>query len=238
MDDYLSPISLARFRGLEVDEPTSDSPDPPNRQGSWSALAWLQQYISAYLEQLPWNERQERLLEALADRSVEVVFGETDLSSRDLIWAQGFAKDFSSLDVKEQAELKQKFTEILQQQLEQEIAEGCRRSYVEGQTEADHRFTVEIEGLKGEILTLKRRLRVFRSKVAQVVLFGLLLVGSVGFTVWLVGLLDPRVAQVTIEYNVGEIIAAILGGVGAAAAGIGYATKTLRSTEDRDKSNE
>lgn len=78
----------------------------------------------------------------------------------------------------------------------------------------------------------------FRSKVVQVVLFGLLLVGSVAFTLWLVGLLDPRVAQVTIEYNVGEIIVAILGGAGAAAAGLGYAAKTLRSTEDRDKSNE
>lgn len=147
MDDHLSPISLARFRGLEVDKATVDSPDPPSGQGDWSAIAWFQQYISAYLEQLPWTERQERLLNALAERAVEAVFGDTDLSSRDLIWAEGFTNDFSSLDVKEQDEITQKLPEVLKQQIEKEIAEGCKRSYVEGQTEADQRFTLEEERL-------------------------------------------------------------------------------------------
>lgn len=238
MEDHLSPVSLARFRFLEVDEVASDLSDAPNREGKASAIAWLRQFIAAYLKQLPWQERPRRLIAALAESSIEVVFGATEISSRDQKWAEGFATDFASLNHQEQLELRDEFPKIAREQLEAQIAEARRRSYGEGETAADDRFTFEKNRLEGEIRSLKRRLRVLSGKVSQVILFGLLLVSSVAFTVWLVGLLDPEVAQVTIEYNVGEIIAGILGGAGAAAAGIGYAAKTLRSGEDREKSNE
>jgi len=237
MKDYPNVSASGRFRNLEVDESAPASPQgAPARQSSLSPGEWFREYIGAYLEQLPWRERSQRLLAALGEGSVEAIFGDTDISSRDLIWAQGFANNLASLSQEEQINLRETFSEMARERLEVEFVEAFRRGRAEGETEADSRHSSENEETKSVLPVLKRRFGGMSGRLRQALVLGVLLVGSAGFTVWLVGLINPQVAQVTIEYNVGEIIGALLGGAGAAAAGIGYAAKTLRNTRERENS--
>ncbi|WP_282080884.1 hypothetical protein [Aquimarina algiphila] len=101
-----------------------------------------------------------------------------------------------------------------------------RRNFIAGQTKT----LIDIEGLNEEIENLKNRLKMNKKKKrnkAVILYIGLLLLSIIIVTVILYNYKDNTNIQVSIEYNIGEIIGGILVGAGIGAAGIAYATKTI-----------
>jgi len=233
-DDRLSPVPLARFK-LDLEDPSADTQKRPPRWDETSSVReWQHQYLAAYLDQLPPAERPRRLIAGLVEGAPSAVFGNTEISSRDLIWLEAFSAQVAALPESDQRDLEETFPKTVAELLGAAVAEALARARIEGETTSTAKFATERAKLESEARRMERRLKLTKSRVTYALLFGLLLVGSVAFAVLLVNLLDPQVAEVSIEYNVGEIIAALLGGAGAAAAGIGYAAKALRPGGDDD----
>ena len=88
--------------------------------------------------------------------------------------------------------------------------------------------------LKEENAAIKAKLKNMKSKKSNstkyIVYFLLLFIIAMCLTVYAV-YVSHGVANVTIQYNVGEIIGAILAGIGIAAAGTAYASKTFNEMD-------
>lgn len=245
MSDHLSPISLARFQGI-ASKLGSDPPlDPPRATEAPTPVDWLRQYISAYLSDFPLSERLQRLLNAVAGAPPLALFGEPPIAIRDFEWSKGFSVEIGKFSETDRGKVEQAFSGVARDLFEKNLAESLKQTRAEGETASTTKFDLERQSLKKEVSLLekevslfKRRIAVLKSKIVHGLLFTVLLVGSLSFTVWFAGLLGPQATQVTIEYNIGELIAGILGGAGAAAAGLGYAAKALRRPSDGDKANE
>ena len=69
----------------------------------------------------------------------------------------------------------------------------------------------------------------YRSQILRGHVFALLVFGAIAVSIWAMRATPNAKAEISIQYNVGEIIAAILAGGGAAAPGLAYAARTLRS---------
>ncbi len=85
----------------------------------------------------------------------------------------------------------------------------------------------QVEGLKKE-LAAKTSNR--KKNIKFEMYFSILFLIAVGLTIATVHYTTAE-TKVSIEYNVGEIIGSILGGLGVAAAGFAYASKTLKETD-------
>lgn len=101
-----------------------------------------------------------------------------------------------------------------------------------------------VTALEAEVNRLKDQLKshtqvpkqpsTLRSAVASLApLYAAALIVIIVITMLLFGTGRVTATEVTIEYNVGEIIGGLLAGAGAAAAGAAYAVKTLSGTSER-----
>ena len=108
------------------------------------------------------------------------------------------------------------------------------RAAAEGQAEtrSSVEHQEEVDSLNSQIKNLTREVRLMRSRLLSGLLFLLLLAGAIAASIWAVNSVPNAETKVLIEYNIGEIIGAILAGTGAAAAGLAYAARTLRRRDD------
>ena len=88
---------------------------------------------------------------------------------------------------------------------------------------------VEVVKLTNENTRLMKIMKTSRSHRVKGLLFLLLVTTSIALTIIIANEADHPELKVSIIYNVGEIIAGILAGVGVASAGLAYAIKTLKS---------
>jgi len=122
---------------------------------------------------------------------------------------------------------------------------GRAKQEIESRVAAEAtRQTPTVDALKEEVDRLRDQLtsrtqvpkqpRTLRSAVASLApLYAAALVVIIAITILLFATGEVTGTEVTIEYNVGEIIGGLLAGAGAAAAGAAYAVKTLSGTPER-----
>lgn len=95
---------------------------------------WLEQYVSAYLSQQPVELRIERLLQALSSGTIDALFEDRLISTRELIWREGFRDSLHLFSEHERTLVSTKTPTILQRLVATCINEPVERARAEGKT--------------------------------------------------------------------------------------------------------
>lgn len=184
-------------------------------------------FLDNVLENRPDDERINLLFNMLEYPDTEGVFPKHRVEVRDNILKEALEENF----IKEGLKSKQ-VNKVVKSRLNIIIKDQIEKAHDRGVTKSSAVYDINIENLKTKNKKLRREVSLMRNRLLIGIAYFSLLCLAVVASIWLIEFVPDAKATISIEYNVGEIIGAILAGTGAAAAGLAYAASKLKEGDD------